>query len=283
MIEITKEQLAGLLDKTAEEVDEAFKEVDNAGEVLSDLFNSRLKAVVSEARDEQYKRATKEVLSKKEKELAEAYGLEAKPISDLVSEIAKQTESKVQKELDQSGKIEELESKFSSTIEEKETKIQELQQAIQEKEQSFARANLQREISQKLPSLLKENSFIIPDGKPGENVLRQLTNELVDHAQLTDQGIVPIDEEGNTLKQDFKAVTFDSFATQKASNWLTQAQSDGRQGTGTKSQPPNGVTEVSSFKFDKKDPAKFAKLLREHRGDIEKQKQIKEAYEVAPE
>lgn len=282
MIEITTEQLAALLDKTAEEVDEAFKEVDKPDQVLNDLFNSRLKAVASEAGNEQYKRATKEVLSKKEKELAEAYGLEPKPISELVSEIEKATTSKVQKELDQSGKIEELESKFSSTIEEKESEIQELQKAIKEKEQSFTRANLQREISQKLPSLLKENSFIIPDGKPGENVMRQLVDELVDSAQLTDQGIVPIDQDGNPLKQDFKAVTFDSFAAQKASNWLTQAQSDGRQGTGTKSQPP-GEASTSSFKFDKKDPAKFAKLLRENRGDVEKQKEITEAYKAAPE
>ena len=286
-ITLNTEQLAELLDKTADEVADAFKEGET-GDNFSNLLNERLKAVASDVRNEQYNRAKKEVLSEKEKQIAESYGLEPKKMDDLISEIVKAKESELTSKLDNTDQIATLEQKFQGSIEEKENLINELQEKLSEQEKQFERSNLQREVAQRLPNLLKENNFVIPDGKPGENVLRQITNELVNNARLTDQGIQVVDEEGNPLKQDFKAVTFDNFAAKQAENWLLKAQSDGRKGTGSTTQKP-GQGNGTSFKFEKKDPALLTQKLREaretYKDDFNKMKavmgEIKEAYEAA--
>ena len=286
-ITLNIEQLALLFDKSADEITEAFKEGET-GENFSTLFNDRLKAVASDVRNEQYSRAKKEVLSEKEKQIAESFGLEPKKIDDLISEIVKAKESELTKQLDNSDQIATLESKFEASIPEKETLIQELQGKLNDQLQQFERTNLEREVQSQLPTILKENNFVIPDGKPGENALRAITNSLVQNARLTDQGIQIVDEDGNPLKQDFKAVTFSNFAANKAKDWLLQAASDGRQGTGSRTQQP-GSAQPTSFRFEKKDPALLTKKLREareeHKGNPEKiretMQQIKEAYDAA--
>lgn len=83
---LTKEHLeffAPLLGKGAGELSEAIKkddegnlDIDNAKQVILDAQKERLKSIEKEARDEGYGRAKREVLTEKERELADKFKIE---------------------------------------------------------------------------------------------------------------------------------------------------------------------------------------------------------------
>ena len=229
---------AGELSEAVEKDDEGKFKLESAKAVISELQKERLKSVESAARNEGHGRATREVLSAKEKELAEKYKVEGSTIEEIIQaaiENSSEGEELTPEKIRESEIYQQDLKALKSAKEEAESQFQEFKQTVEQRQ-------VDHKLNDKLQSFLQGEGFVLPKDERRKKALFDAYKARLKDGrqfQFKDDQVAVLDKDGNPIKDDLHNVrSFDEVAGEFAGLFFDKQQSTGKESPGAGGQPP---------------------------------------------
>lgn len=213
-------------------------------QVISNILNmdvDRVKDIKSDSSTESfqdgYKKAKKEVLSDRDKEIKEKFGIESSKMGlDLISEIvdntSKPSDATTEEAIRRSKTYLDLEAEYKDKVKQLE---KEKETAISEIKSDYEGEKLFSKVNKTALDILDELKPVLPnDQKIAKNQLDAFLNKFKDYKfDLQGDRIVTMDEEGKVLKdQHDRTLDFSEIVKDKASNFFEFQKNNGGSGSG---------------------------------------------------
>lgn len=293
MITISVESLARVLGTQPGAISEALKSENDKQKPQSEIdnyiiqaFQKKIDQAVRDGKDEGFGRGKRESLSEIEKWIGEKF--QVPPTGDVRSQIQTLSEKLNQKPAINPEEVEKSEifqNKLTEAVNAVKSKFEEKEQEFKAKEEQWRRQQVERVLFKRATKILEQNNFIVPEDEKIANNLKSLyvrslmsddynfkLGENEDDFQVTDKN-------GNPLKDELhNIISFDSIGLEKAREFFPVRTGDGRDVSGNRTQPPNGVAGV--YKFENMEKAMEAYRSEE---DPEKREQIRQSMKAIQE
>lgn len=224
---------------------------------IDEAISGRVSAAQTQANKQAHGEALRKSLSKKQKELAEMYGVEAgKTLDDTINNIVAKVES--EKPGDKLSDADVRKSKaYIDDVGKLRTAVTEAETALTQEREKNRRSLLHRDLTMAVPALLKENNFLVPeDAKVLDTHLTTLFSKL-DNDQIElryneeTKSYVPFNRAEDTPLRDarFKDVSFKDHVLNNASSIFMKEKSQ-RKAPGNDKTPPPGGGNGEGGKYD---------------------------------